>query len=279
MLISEAFAIYEAQYMSIKYRSIRLFQTHRRVGKTLIDAIGDKEISNLTLDDIEIWHNEISKNVRPNTMRNNLGAIRSVLGYMNLIGIKCMSKDLIPVPKREDTVMVWLTAKEVDHMINCAYSLRNKFIISLIYSSGIRVSEAVSLDRGQIRDRSFLVKGKGSKVRQCFIDDRTEMLMDEYLKTRHDKSPALIISNQLKERVTYGTIELIIKNSAKRAGFEQKITPHTLRHSFASNFTINNGNQRYLQMLLGHASLATTQIYSHVHNNELREKYNRYHTV
>lgn len=279
ILISEVFSVYENQYLTIKFKSIRLYETHRRVGKTLVEIVGDKDISQLSMEDIADWSKTLSTGRKTNTVRNNLSAVRAVLKYLHRIGIKCISPDLVPVPKREDTIMVFLTAEEVSRMIAAATSIRNKFIVSLLYSSGIRVSELISLDKGQICGRKFLVKGKGGKVRTCYTDIRTEELMYEYLNTRDDDSPALIISNLFKDRVTRGTIELLIKNTAKKAGITKHVTPHTLRHSFASNFTMNNGNQRYLQLLLGHASLNTTQIYSHVHNNELQEKYEKFHTV
>lgn len=279
MLISEAFLLYERQYLTIKFNSARLYETHRRVCRTLIEVLGDKDVSQLTTDDVAKWNKWISAGRKVNTVRNNLSSVRSVLRFLRRLDIDCLNPDLIPVPRREDTVMVFLTASDVSRMIEAASSARNRFIVSLLYSSGIRVSEAISLDRGQIKDRQFMVKGKGGKVRTCYIDERTEELMEDYENSRNDCSPALIVSELFKERVTRGTIELIIKNTAKRAGLHQHITPHTLRHSFASNFTMNNGNQRHLQLLLGHSSLNTTQIYSHILNNDLKEKYEKFHTV
>lgn len=163
-------------------------------------------------------------------------------------------------------------------MIANSYSLRNAFVISLLYSSGIRLSEMLQLNRGQIVDQQFTVIGKGSKARLCFIDDRTQALMDEYLATRKDNSEALIVSAQNKQRMTPTNVQLLIKNSAERAGIKQRVTPHTLRHSFATNFLKNNGNMRYLSTMLGHSSLDTTMIYTHVVDNDLREQYKKYHT-
>ena len=164
-------------------------------------------------------------------------------------------------------------------MIDNAFSLRNKFVISLLYSSGIRLSELLSLNRDSIKNKSFTVIGKGKKRRLCFIDDRTEKLMDEYLKSRDDDSPALIVSNIYKDRMSPTNIQLLIRNSAKRAGIERRVTPHMLRHSFATNFTRNNGNIRYLSRLLGHSDINTTMIYTHVVDNDLYKQYFLYHTI
>lgn len=279
MKISEAFAAHERGRIVLQNYCIRAVETYRRVGRTLIYELGDKDIRNLTVDDVYRWNKTMARGRRSNTVRNDISCLRQVLKWLQIQGVDCMNYELIPCPKREDTVTVFLTPQEVTRMINCATSLRNKLTVSLLYSSGIRVSEFISLDRGQIRNRSFTVLGKGKKTRLCFIDERTELLMEEYLLNRQDNSPALVVSNILKDRLTRGTVELIIKNTAKRAGLTQHVTPHVLRHSFASDFTRNNGGARHLQKLLGHSSLATTMIYSHVADNELYDKYKQFHSV
>ncbi len=279
MLISEAFNLYKNDYMAFKRQSIRIVETHDYVRRTLIQTVGDKDIANLSLSDINIWQKEMLKTRAQNTVRNLLTRIRMVLKYLELRNISCLKSALIPIPKHIDTVPSFLTAKEVDAMIQNAHSLRNKFIISLLYSSGIRLSEFLQLNRGQICERRFTVVGKGGKARLCFIDDRTEQLMNEYLSKRIDNCAALVISHKNHERMTATNVQLLIKNSARRANIQKKVTPHTLRHSFATNFLQNNGNLRYCQEMLGHASIETTMKYSHVTNTELEKQYNKFHTT
>jgi site-specific recombinase XerD len=137
----------------------------------------------------------------------------------------------------------------------------------------------IQLNRNSIVDRKFTVVGKGKKARLCFIDERTEHLMGQYLKTRKDNSEALIVSAVNKARMTPTNVQLLIKNSAIRAGIDKRVTPHTLRHSFATNFLKNNGNMRYLSTMLGHASLDTTMMYAHVVDNDLQAQYEKYHTI
>lgn len=277
MKISEAFVLYHQDYMVIKSNSQRMVETHSHAARTLCETIGDKDIENFTIEDLGRWAKKISKGRCQNTVRNDLTRLRQVLKYLNLRGIEVLNPALVPIPKRIDTTPEFLSAEEVEAMINCAYSLRNKFIISLLYASGIRLSEMLSLDRGQIRERKFSVVGKGGKARLCFIDERTEELMSEYLRSRNDHSRALIVTNLHKERMTPTNVQLVIKNSAERAGIDRHITPHTLRHSFATNFLKNGGDIRYLQILLGHASVATTMRYTHVVDCDLEEKYRKYH--
>lgn len=279
MKISEAFTLYLEDYIHFKNQSIRIEESHEFCERTLIYEIGDKQIEELTLADIRRWRNELSKTRHINTVRNYITRLRAVLNYCSIRGIKCLDVRLVPIPKREATVPTFISNEQVDAMISHAYNARNAFIVSLIYSSGIRLSELIALNRGQIQHRRFTVIGKGSKPRLCFIDERTEQLMEQYLATREDHESALVVSYKSKHRMTATNIQLLIRNSAKRAGIKDKVTPHTLRHSFATNFLQNNGNMRYLADLLGHASLETTQMYAHVVNNDLQSAYEKYHTI
>lgn len=279
MLISEAFDMYRRDYMEFRVQARRIIETHERVKRTLILEIGDKPVDKLTLNDLSQWRRRVSQKRCLNTTRNDLTRVRSVLKYLELRDIPCLKSGLVPIPKRVDTIPGYLTANEVSRMIDNAHCLRNRFIISLLYSSGIRLSEFISLNRGQIQQRKFSVIGKGNKARLCFIDERTDKLMHEYLSTRTDNSPALVVSFLNRERMTSTNVQLLIKNAARRAGIEKRVTPHTLRHSFATNFLQNNGNIRYCQEMLGHSSLETTMKYTHVVNVDLENQYKKYHTI
>lgn len=278
MLISEAFDSYKKNYMAVRHQSIRILETHEVCKRQLVQFLGDKDMSEITIDDVARWEKWLNKSRCLNTVRNYITRLRVVADYMALLGLPSIKAALIPIPRREATVPTFLTPSEVEAMIACSYSLRNAFTISLLYSSGIRLSELIQLNRGQIVDRQFTVIGKGNKPRLCFIDERTEHLMEQYLRTREDRADALIISAQNKARMTPTNVQLLIRNSATRAGITKKVTPHTLRHSFATNFLRNNGNMRYLSTMLGHASLDTTMMYAHVVDNDLKDQYKKYHT-
>lgn len=279
MRLSEAFNMYLEDYIRAKNQSTRTEETHEACKRLLINFLGDKELSEVTLLDVREWRKEISKGRKANSIRVYILRLRAVLKYCNIRDIPCIRSELVPIPKREDTVPVFLSEAEVSEMIKCAFSLRNSFIISLLYSSGIRLSELISLNRGQIVDRRFTVIGKGRKPRLCFIDERTELLMELYLAQRTDNCDALVVSAENKQRMTATNIQLLVRNSAKRAGINKKVTPHTLRHSFATNFLKNNGNMRYLSAMLGHASLDTTMMYAHVVDFDMQKQYEKYHTI
>jgi site-specific recombinase XerD len=286
MKLSDAFDMYE-RYITIEGQSPRTIEHSRYVKKRIIDVVGDKKLAHLCLDDVYRWKSSMLIGRLPNgqmvkrsanSLRCDILRLRAMLKYMGLIGEKCLDYELVPVPKREDVQRTFLHEDEVTTMIDCACSLRNKFIISLLYSSGIRLSELLSLDRNSIQNRTFNVVGKGKKLRLCFIDERTEKLMEQYLATRHDNCPALVVSHLYKQRLTASTVQLIIRNTAKRAGMDKRITPHVFRHSFATNFISNNGGVKPLSELLGHRSLDTTSIYTHLINNELARQYEQFHT-
>lgn len=288
MKISEAFDIYKNNFLTVKHYSRRVIESNDYVKRKIIEVCGDKELADFNLTDVATWLHSMETirlsdgSIRPrriNSIRSDANRLRAVIKYMELTGEKCLNYQLIPVPKHQDVEIGFLYEEEVQAMIDNAFSLRNKFIISLLYSSGIRLSEFLSLDRDSIKNRTFSVIGKGHKARVCFIDERTERLMNEYLSTRDDGSKALVVSNIYKERMTPTNVQLLIRNSAKRAGIERRVTPHMLRHSFATNFMRNNGNMRYLSRLLGHSDINTTMIYTHVVDNDLRGQYDEFHTV
>ena len=287
MKISEAFDLY-GYHVALEGQSRSVVDHTDYVKRKVVEKLGDIKLKDLNLKKVYQWRECMifkesktgEKALRkPNSLRCDLLRLRCMLKYMEEYGEECMNYKLVPIPKREDIKRTYLDKDEVTKMIESAYCIKNKFIISLLYSSGIRVSEIISLDRDSIKDRCFSVVGKGKKLRLCFIDERTEQLMNEYLATRKDKSKALIVSELYKDRVSVSTIQLIVKNTAKRAGIEKQVTPHTLRHSFATNFIKNNGGVKPLSELLGHASLDTTSIYTHIENPELRLYYNQFHTA
>lgn len=279
MKISEAFDRYKNDYILVRGQSRRTLENNDLVKSLIISYMGNKNIKYLEMPDISGWVAEISKDRKPNTVRLYVVRLRVVLKYMRTLGYKVLNPELIPVPKRENYKRGFLTPDEVTSMVNNAFDDRNRLVISLLYSSGIRVSELIQLKRDSIVDGQFTVIGKGNKVRLCFIDRRTEILLKKYLSTRSDRSDSLIVSHIFGDKVTKSTIELIVKNTARRAGITKVVTPHILRHSFATNFIRNNGNIRYLSAMLGHASIDTTAVYTHIADNDLKSQYLKFHTI
>jgi len=168
--------------------------------------------------------------------------------------------------------------------------LRDTAILETLYSTGLRVSELVSLNRSQVDlvRREFMVRGKGRKTRIVFLSDRAAEAIEKYLASRSDNFDALFLNyrhSKQKEDITLGEkrrlstvmVEYLVRNYARKAGIIKKVTPHVLRHSFATELLINGADIRSVQEMLGHASITTTQIYTHLTNKRLREVHEKYH--
>lgn len=280
MKLSEAILRYEQEYLVIKGVDKHQIFHYRALSRFWCEIMGDLEIEELTIIDVADFKTKFQVYGRHrcnNTLNNYICALRMILRYWKIRGLKVIDYSIIPAPRRDPVIPSFLTAKEVDKMIESTEILRTKFIISLLYASGVRVSELIQLSRDTIKDGMFTVIGKGRKPRICFLDTRSTFYMEKYLSTRKDRLDALIITKD-GTRASASTIQLVIRNATEKAGINKKVSPHTLRHSFATNYVKNGGNIRHLADLLGHASLNTTAHYTHIVNNDLMKQYQVFHT-
>ncbi|MBU7044206.1 MAG: tyrosine-type recombinase/integrase [Theionarchaea archaeon] len=187
--------------------------------------------------------------------------------------------DKIQLPKVEKTLPTFLNFGEMETLLNSIFNTRDLAIVRLLYASGLRVSELIHLDQDSIEGNSIRVlSGKGKKERVVFVDDGTLSLIEKYLSERSDEDPALFV-NQRGRRLTDRYVEILVKRHAQRAGIKKKVTPHTLRHTFATHLLQNKANIMVIKDLLGHASLSTTQIYTHVTDEYKKEIYEGSHPL
>lgn len=276
--ISEAFDKY-IKYASTKNLSDSHIAHVQRTKRDMLAIVGDKNLSDLNLDDVFFYHKRIRVGKHDNTVRNYMVILRTVLGYSRICGAECLDKELIPLQKPIPASPSFLTASEVSRLIQNASDARGRFVISFLYSSGVRVSEFISLKRDCVKDGVFSVVGKNKKERVCFVDSRTLQLMDEYFETRDDNCDCIVSTRRTGVKPRTSTIRQIVHTAAVNSGMHKKITPHTLRHSFATNLLHNECDIRYISDMLGHSSIETTAIYTHVFDGELRKKYLIYHSV
>lgn len=217
-------------------------------------------------------------------------ALRNFLKYLAKKNISSLAAEKIELAKTKDHTVDFLTPEEVQELISSSHgeslmAKRDQAILELFFSSGLRISELTSLNRDKInlKKKEFSIMGKGSKVRIVFISDPAKNAIEKYIEKRTDVDPALFIRiiknhNQKEDlRLTPRSIQRIIKKYATQAGIIKKVTPHILRHSFATNLLQNGADIRSVQALLGHSSINTTQIYTHVTNERLKETYEKYH--
>lgn len=295
MRLSEAFERYRLDCIVFRNQSPKTEENHKIALKWLLRFFDeDIEIEKLTFDQIRNWKIWLDKGTNgkprsPATVREYIIRLRVVLRHLQRHGHEVVNYELIQVPKRPERVPEFLTDGQITELIDAiskpvrGYStlnrLRNRAIISLLYASGIRSAELCHLNITDIReDGSFTVFGKGNKYRLCFIDERTKIYIKDYLDYRNDNDPALFISDQTGSRITKHTVQLIFQGARGKVNFDVPVHCHALRHSFATNLLRNNCNMRYVQEMLGHSSLTTTQIYTHVINEDLRKIYTEFHS-
>ena len=222
-------------------------------------------------------------------------ALRGFLKYLSRREIKSLDPSLIELPHVVRKQVTFLHFDEVEDMLeeidlSTESGLRDRAIIELLYSGGLRVSELVGLNRDSINleKREFVVRGKGSKDRPIFISETCADRVRDYLDARTDSLPALFLNNSKNlqavdtsgnyRRITPRSVERIVEKYARLAGITKHVSPHTLRHSFATDLLMNGADIRAVQSMLGHADISTTQIYTHVTDAHLKEIHEKFHS-
>ena len=229
------------------------------------------------------------------TQNYHIIALRNFLKYLAKRGVRSVPAEKVELGKQEDREVVFLEANELGRLMKAAEgesgldALRDKAIISTLFCTGMRVSELCSLDREKVDvgGGEISIRGKGSKIRLVFLSDQTKKDLSEYLKKRADADEAMFIriprgKNALTKtanlRLTPRSIQRIIKKYSIKAGIVGKnVSPHSLRHSYATDLLRNGADIRSVQALLGHSSVTTTQIYTHVTDKQLREVHKKFH--
>ncbi|MBR2725990.1 tyrosine-type recombinase/integrase [Candidatus Saccharibacteria bacterium] len=222
-------------------------------------------------------------------------ALRGFLKYLARREIKSLDPALVDLPHVIRKQVTFLHYDEVEDMLEqidltTESGLRDRAIIELLYSGGLRVSELVSLNRDSINleRREFMIRGKGSKDRPIFISQSAADRVEDYLDARTDSLPALFLNNSKNlqavdnsgnyRRMTARSVERIVEKYARLAGITKHVSPHTLRHSFATDLLMNGADIRSVQSMLGHSDISTTQIYTHVTDKHLKEIHEKFHS-
>lgn len=229
------------------------------------------------------------------TQSYHLIALRGFLKYLARRDIKTLDPSLVDLPRATRKQVTFLHYDEIEDLLSSIPTdtesgLRDRAIIELLFSGGLRVSELINLNRDSINldRREFIVRGKGKKDRPIFISEAAANATRDYLATRSDSLPALFLNNSRNlnavdtsgnfRRLTPRSVQRIIEKYAKLAGITKHVTPHTLRHSFATDLLMNGADLRSVQAMLGHANISTTQIYTHVTDPHLREIHEKFHS-
>ncbi|MEK7447248.1 MAG: site-specific tyrosine recombinase/integron integrase [Patescibacteria group bacterium] len=240
---------------------------------------------------------ELGGNLAKITQNYHIIALRAFLKYLAKRDIKSLSAEKVELGTSERRQIEFLEISEVDDLLSAPekypskkeiITLRDSAILETLFSTGLRISELVSLGRDQINlERGeFTVRGKGGKDRVVFLSDNASKKIKTYLSKREDNAKPLFIHfSGIKDRLDDGeymrltprSIQRMVARYAKLVGITKKVTPHMLRHSFATDLLINGADIRSVQAMLGHSSITTTQIYTHVTNKQLRDIHRSFH--
>jgi len=224
------------------------------------------------------------------TQNYHIIALRGFLKYLAKIGEPSLAAEQVELGKAPTHEIDLISYEDLERLLASAkggslLGLRDKAILEILFSTGLRVSELCHLNRDSINLNrgEFSVKGKGDKIRVVFLSDNSKEAIKRYLDKREDVEEALFVSfSKAKKpkiigRITPRSIQRLIQYYSAKAGITRKVTPHTLRHLFATDLLQNGADLRSVQMLLGHSNVSTTQIYTHLTNKELREIHKAFH--
>lgn len=263
------------------------------------DDLKPTDITQEWLRKYRLWLNryqtEKGKGLSVTTQAYHLIALRGFLKYLAKRNIKSLDPVLVELPRTHRPQVTFLHVDEIDRILaeiplDTEDGLRDRAIFELLFSTGLRISELTGLNRGDVNltRREFMVRGKGQKDRPVFISQSAADAVQDYLDERKDKLPALFLNNSRNQpmvstsgdyrRLTPRSIERIINKYVRAAGITKHVTPHTLRHSFATDLLMNGADLRSVQSLLGHSNISTTQIYTHVTDPHLKDIHEKFHS-
>jgi site-specific recombinase XerD len=292
-------------------RSQKTIQNYDFYLKRFFEWFGDKKKpGEITAEDVRkyrLWLNRLidvhGDPLKKNTQNYHLIALRSFLKYLAKRDVKTLAAEKIELMKMPDREVQFLDVSDLERLLaapektaklhatkpctKTRIALRDKSMIELLFSTGLRVSELVHLKKEDInlkRDE-FSIRGKGEKIRVVFVSEQARHWLKKYLHARGDMNPYLFISHDkrtLKQAtndtpITPRSAQRIVQKWAKIAGITKPVTPHTLRHSYATDLLQNGADIRSVQSMLGHSSITTTQIYTHVTDKELLNIHKKFH--
>jgi site-specific recombinase XerD len=289
------------EYMEIEQnRSQKTIQNYDHYLTRLVDFAGDIDVSDIDNELVRkwrLWLNRLGTNtsdeLSKTTQNYHLIALRSFLKYCAKRNIPALPADKIELARTVRKQVTFLSEDELERIFaqpdtGTLAGVRDRAILELLFSSGLRVSELVALDRDHInlKRREFMVRGKGQKDRPIFISPAAAEWVERYLGKREDTAKPLFVhySGSKKvdlsgnfHRLTVRSVQRIVARCALLAGITKHVSPHTMRHSFATDLLMNGADLRSVQAMLGHSNIATTQIYTHVTDPHLKSVHEKFH--
>lgn len=283
------------EYLEIeKNRSQKTLENYRHYLTDFLrwakDA-GINEPSHITQENITAYRlylnrkkTQDNEQIKRITQNYYIIALRGFLRYLIRRGVDTMAPEKVELSRQEGRKVDFLETDEIKRLVEAINgkdiaALRDKALTTTLFSTGLRVSELTSLNRENINlERGeFAVRGKGRKIRIVFLDEEAKKTIKAYLSAREDIEEPLLLNHRKKTRLTPRQVQRIIKHYAAKAGIVKRVTPHVLRHSLATELLMRGADLRSVQEMLGHSSITTTQVYTHITNPRLREVHQKYH--
>lgn len=289
------------EYLEIELgRSQKTIVNYDHYLTRLIDFAGDIQVDEIDIELIRkwrLWLNRLgtstSDELQKNTQNYHLIALRGFLKFCAKRNIPSMAPEKIELAKAKPKQVTFLNEEELERLLaipklETQNGLRDRAILELLYSSGLRVSELTGLNRDDINLKrlEFMVRGKGQKDRPIFISQSAAWWLNKYLEQRSDNIKPLFIHYSGKstvdtsgnyKRLTPRSVQRMVAKNALLAGITKHVSPHTLRHSFATDLLMNGADLRSVQAMLGHSNISTTQIYTHVTDPHLKSIHEKFH--
>jgi len=282
-------------------RSAHTAENYTLYLERFVEFTDDIFVDKITLEIIRkyrLWLNRYKNNnddeLATITQSYHLIALRGFLGYLSKRDIPSLPPEKIELPKVSRRQVTFLHYNEIERLLaqiktDTETGLRDRAIVELLFSSGLRISELINLDRDHVNTvrREFMVRGKGYKDRPVFISESASIHVKNYLQARADNLPPLFVNySRNNKTATSGdyrrlgvrSIQRIINKYTRLAGITKHVSPHTMRHSFATDLLMNGADIRSVQVMLGHSSISTTQVYTHVTDEHLREIHEKFHS-
>ena len=266
-------------------RSLKTVENYDRYLRHFADLTGIERIGQITEPVVHAFRLQLNRKgtLKKTTQNYYLIALRMFLKYLETTGRDCLSPNAVVLAKTGMREIDVITPDELKRLFDATngktlQDLRDRAIIETLFSTGLRVSELVVLKRDlDLTVQEVVVRGKGEKVRVVFFSDPAIEAIHTYRDRREDMSPALFVGRDGNGHLTTRTIERIIAKRARQAGISKKVTPHILRHMFATTLLSNGADIRSVQEMLGHATIQTTQVYTHITNKQLKEVHKNFH--
>ncbi|MBU2633371.1 tyrosine-type recombinase/integrase [Patescibacteria group bacterium] len=278
------------EYIEIERgRSLKTVENYDRYLIKFLEFAKIKDPSGITDDLVRKYRMFLNRRgLKKKTQNYYLIALRNFLKYLSRIEIESLPPERIELAKTGDRQIDLISQDELIRLLGSPSGsdigdLRDKAILEMLFSTGLRISELCSLDRESVdlKKDDFSVRGKGEKIRIVFLSGRAKTALKNYLDKRVDiEDPLFVNLNSTKDgpwRLTPRSIERIVGKCAIKAGISKKVTPHIIRHCFATDLLEAGADLRSVQSLLGHSSITTTQIYTHVTNRQLKEIHRAFH--